>query len=219
MNIILADIEGTLTTGSSWRGLRTYFKANISSWQYNRFFIRWIPRYFLVSVGILKREWAIQAWMADEVRLFRNFSPQQFDEMAKWIVANEMWPKRRRKLIAQLEEQHANGAQIAVVSSAYQPIVAAFAQHLDAIPIGSPLIFSEEKLTGIQAPINAYQHKAAAVRGHFGTGPIHAAYGDTASDLAMLELSNEPVAVNPDRELRKIAITRGWKILACEAQS
>jgi HAD superfamily hydrolase (TIGR01490 family) len=38
------------------------------------------------------------------------------------------------------------------------------------------------------------------------------AYSDSATDLPMLELVGNPVAVNPDRELRKIAMERGWRI-------
>jgi len=213
MNIIVSDIEGTLTTGSSWRGIRSYFKANDRSWRYNWFFLRWMPRYLLVYLGVLTRRWAINAWMADEVCLLRGFSLDEFNQMAEWIVAHEMWPKRRPDLIAALEDQRQNGTRIAVVSSAYQPIVAAFARRLEAVPIGSSLIFEAGKLAGVGLPVNAYERKAAAIRAHFGEGPYLAAYGDTASDISMLGMSQEPVAVCPDDELRKVAVTRGWKII------
>jgi hypothetical protein len=38
------------------------------------------------------------------------------------------------------------------------------------------------------------------------------AYSDAASDLPMLEAVGHPVAVNPDRDLRKEAEGRGWDI-------
>jgi HAD superfamily hydrolase (TIGR01490 family) len=38
------------------------------------------------------------------------------------------------------------------------------------------------------------------------------AYSDSITDLPMLEAVGNPVAVNPDRELRKIADQRGWRI-------
>ncbi|MFN2593986.1 MAG: HAD family hydrolase [Actinomycetota bacterium] len=38
------------------------------------------------------------------------------------------------------------------------------------------------------------------------------AYTDSATDLPMLELVGHPVAVNPDRDLRKIAHSRTWDI-------
>lgn len=40
-----------------------------------------------------------------------------------------------------------------------------------------------------------------------------AAYSDSHTDLAFLERVGNPVAVNPDRELRKLAVARGWPVL------
>jgi HAD superfamily hydrolase (TIGR01490 family) len=39
------------------------------------------------------------------------------------------------------------------------------------------------------------------------------AYSDSASDLPMLRLVGHPVAVNPDRELRRVARQEGWEVL------
>jgi len=38
------------------------------------------------------------------------------------------------------------------------------------------------------------------------------AYSDSITDLPMLEAVGQPVAVNPDRELRREADRRGWQI-------
>ncbi len=42
------------------------------------------------------------------------------------------------------------------------------------------------------------------------------AYSDSASDLPMLELVGNPVAVNPDAELAAIARERGWRVMHFE---
>jgi phosphoserine phosphatase len=39
------------------------------------------------------------------------------------------------------------------------------------------------------------------------------AYSDSHTDLPFLEAVGHPVAVNPDRALRRIARERGWPIL------
>ena len=39
-----------------------------------------------------------------------------------------------------------------------------------------------------------------------------AAYSDSINDLPLLESVGRPHAVNPDRELRRIALARGWPI-------
>jgi phosphoserine phosphatase len=38
------------------------------------------------------------------------------------------------------------------------------------------------------------------------------AYSDSMTDLPMLEAVGNPIAVNPDRELRRIAVERGWPV-------
>jgi len=39
------------------------------------------------------------------------------------------------------------------------------------------------------------------------------AYSDSHTDLPFLEAVGRPVAVNPDRELRRVARERGWPVL------
>ena len=39
------------------------------------------------------------------------------------------------------------------------------------------------------------------------------AYSDSHTDVPFLEVVGHPVAVNPDRELRRIAADRGWPVL------
>jgi len=42
------------------------------------------------------------------------------------------------------------------------------------------------------------------------------AYSDSASDLPMLELVRNPIAVNPDAELARLARERGWRVMRFE---
>jgi len=53
--------------------------------------------------------------------------------------------------------------------------------------------------------------KLAAERGY--DLPLCYGYSDSVSDLPMLELVGHPVAVNPDRELERIARARSWPIV------
>ena len=43
------------------------------------------------------------------------------------------------------------------------------------------------------------------------------AYSDSITDLPMLEAVGHPVVVNPDRDLRRIALERGWEIRVFES--
>ena len=39
------------------------------------------------------------------------------------------------------------------------------------------------------------------------------AYSDSVTDVHMLEVVGHPFAVNPDKELRRLAGERGWRIV------
>lgn len=212
MNIIVTDLEGTLTTGSSWKGIRSFYKEHYSAWRYQRFFLPWIPLYIMVYAGLLNRRVAMMNWMQAEVKLFQNMSLVDFQKMAEWVVDEVMWPSRRMDVLEELEQKHQAGAKLALVSSAYQPIVDVFASRMDAIPIGSQLITKAGQIQGLVDPLNAYEYKADYIRKVFDE-PISAAYGDTLSDLPMLEMSQNPVAVYPDKEMRQVAMQRGWRII------
>jgi hypothetical protein len=46
---------------------------------------------------------------------------------------------------------------------------------------------------------------------------VSTAYSDSHTDLPFLEVVGNPVVVNPDRDLRRIARERGWPILTFSA--
>ena len=213
MSIVVSDIEGTLTNGSSWKALQRYYMTYLNPWTYRLFILRWLPRYPLVKAGILNREKAVREWMNREIKLLEGFSQDEFNNIANWIVDNEMWSQRREYLVKEIEEYKVSGIKIVLVSSAYQPLVDQFANRLGADSIGSSLIYRENKLSGVVTPINSYQQKADNILTRYQNEKIVAAYGDTISDLPMMELSENPIAVTPSPELRKIAEHRSWRII------
>ena len=69
--------------------------------------------------------------------------------------------------------------------------------------IAPPLIAENEKVTAMQKSCQASSAEMGKSK----------AYSDSSSDLPMLEAVGEPIAVNPDCRLKKVAIKRGWSIL------
>ena len=90
----------------------------------------------------------------------------------------------------------------------------AFARRIGEVSaIGSKLIYEDGRLSGVALPINSYQQKAENICSFCGDAHIIAAYGDTISDLTMLEMSQHPTAVYPDDALRRVAESKGWYIV------
>jgi phosphoserine phosphatase len=105
-----------------------------------------------------------------------------------------------------------------IVSSAPLEVVQPLSEFLGADEaIGTrAAIDSEGNYTG-ELEFYAYgAHKAQALRelaarGHVNL-PQSYAYSDSITDLPMLELVGHPVAVNPDKELARVARERDWEI-------
>lgn len=68
-----------------------------------------------------------------------------------------------------------------------------------------------------EGPFTYREGKAEALRGRAAQEGIELsesyAYSDSESDLPMLRAVGNPVAVNPDAELERIARTEGWRIM------
>jgi HAD superfamily hydrolase (TIGR01490 family) len=72
----------------------------------------------------------------------------------------------------------------------------------------------------LDGPMTYREGKAEAIRGlaareSFDLAQSYA-YSDSESDLPMLRLVGHPVAVNPDRELERVARQEGWEIMRFE---
>jgi HAD superfamily hydrolase (TIGR01490 family) len=120
-----------------------------------------------------------------------------------------------------LERIHAHrswGHKVFIVSASPEEVVAPIAQLLgvdEAIATRAELddegrysgrteryVYAEEKVTAI-----------LEVAERDGLDLDHSwAYSDSATDIPMLAAVGHPVAVNPDRELAKVAKERGWQV-------
>ena len=213
--IVAVDLEGTLTAGSAWRGMYDYLLAHGRGSGVKGFYYGRLPEYFARRLtGRDLREFK-NRWIHDLLRLFRGFSEDEFQEMAAWAVKNELWPKRRHNVLDELEQHQQNGRRVIVVTGLFEPYVAALLDKLSGYEaIGTPVVFENGRLTGeLAAPFNVSEKKVEKLLPFMSEGKIFGAYGDTAADRFMLAVSQHPVAVDPDKALRRLAQSEGWRIL------
>ena len=119
----------------------------------------------------------------------------------------------------ELFEEHLDaGRKIFLVSSSPLEIVSHLAEYLgiDECIASRSHVDVDGRYTG-ELEFYAYgPHKAAAIRKAAERDGIDLAgsyaYSDSITDAPMLELVGHPVAVNPDRELARLARQRGWDI-------
>ena len=119
----------------------------------------------------------------------------------------------------ELMRQHqAAGRLVYLVSAAPEEIVAPLAEHLavDAHIATRSAVDEHGRYCG-ELEFYAYgPNKAVAVRTEAEDRGIDLgrsyAYSDSATDIPMLECVGHPVAVNPDRELMRVARAREWDV-------
>lgn len=219
--IVVSDMDGTLATVDTWRGVHAWILANRPSAAARRFVRIRLPRVALAKAGLLDKEAFRARWLEDQAQLLRGLPEARLDEMGAWVVAEHLWPARRQAAIDAVEAVAAGarathpGARLVLATGAFQPVADAFASRMGAdVALGTPLEVLDGIATGrLLRPTQAGEAKALAVAAEAGGGEVLAAFGDTVADIPLLRLATHGVAVAPDRGLRREAAKRGWSIL------
>jgi len=157
---------------------------------------------------------AVRAAAEEGLVLLRGHSP---DEM-RAIVADSMEGVLRPLVYAQsldLVHRHKErGEPVYIVSATLQEIVQAIADDLGFDgALGTVCEVVDGVYTGKAIRALHAQAKADCIRSLGHDLAASTAYSDSHTDLAFLEAVGHPVAVNPDRALRRIAAERGWPTL------
>ncbi len=217
---VAADLEGTLTTGQTWRALGAYLVAHDRGGAYRRTFARNLPAALLARRGRVSMEAFRERWLLELLGLFAGQTVDAFAEVAAWAVEHVLWPERRPEVVAALRVHEAAGERLVLASGAFQPVVEAFARHVERetgstalTAIGTPVEVRDGRLAGgFAGPLNVGDAKARRVHEALGRERLYAAYGDSGDDVPMLLLSDRPVAVYPDGVLRRTASDLGWSV-------
>ncbi|HVL64679.1 MAG TPA: HAD-IB family hydrolase [Actinomycetota bacterium] len=146
-------------------------------------------------------------WEADKVR---RVVSEVLEEVIQPIIYAEA--------LELIHDHRMAGRLVCIVSSSPEEIVAPFAEMLrvDRWIATKPRIDEDGLYTG-ELDFYAYGPSKATAMRHLAEDldlnlERSFAYSDSITDLPMLECVGHPIAVNPDKELRRIAAERGWPI-------
>jgi HAD superfamily hydrolase (TIGR01490 family) len=120
--------------------------------------------------------------------------------------------------VALIEQHHAAGRAVVIVSSSGEEVVAPIGRMLGADHIvATRMVVEDGRYTGEIAFYAFGPYKAEAMadlaREHGWDLQECYAYSDSATDVPMLDAVGHPHAVNPDRGLRREAHGREWPVL------
>ena len=215
MPTVACDIDGTLTAGSTWNGMRQYLISHGRKRAVRLFDLRNTHRLLAYKLGFADSPAFKENLVARFLRVFKGFTVEEFHTMVEWVVENELVPQCRESLLAELQQFRAKGYRVLVLSGLFDPLPKVLAQQLDLSGgLGTPMAIEDDIVLGrTTTPFNVGPRKAAQLAPYAHDGFIHTAYGDSSRDIPMLEISHHPVAVHPDAKLREVATERGWRIL------
>jgi HAD superfamily hydrolase (TIGR01490 family) len=150
--------------------------------------------------------------------ILRGFRPEEMKALVAEALEPVLKPLVYGEPLELAHAHHARGEPVYIVSAALQEIVDALAVDLGFDgALGTVCEVDDGTYTG--RPVRALHGaaKADAVRELAAEQGIDlaasTAYSDSHSDLPFLEAVGNPVAVNPDRSLRRVAGQRGWPTL------
>ena len=161
---------------------------------------------------------AVRRGAEDGLRILAGYRPEELRE----LVAEAMEPVLRPLVYAEplslVERHRERGERVYVVSATLQEIVEAIADDLGFDgALGTVCEVKDGRYTGRAVRALHAEAKASCVRELAEREGLDlaacTAYSDSHTDLPFLEAVGHPVAVNPDRELRRVARERGWPVL------
>lgn len=151
-------------------------------------------------------------------RLVTDWDVAKVQEIVAETLDQIIDPAIYDEAVALIEEHRSLGRDIIIISSSGTEVVEPIGERLGVdLAVGTQLEVIDGRYSG-EILFYAYgEGKAqamrdlAAERGYDLSTSY--AYTDSITDLPMLEVVGHPTAVNPDAELRRIAIDRGWPVL------
>lgn len=149
----------------------------------------------------------VAGWPIDEVKEVVN---ETLHKLIEPIIFEEA--------LDLIEEHQSAGREVVIVSSSGEEVVRPIAKLLGVTSvIATRMRIEEGKYTGEIEYYAFGQAKADAIiefaREHDIDLADSVAYSDSMTDVPMLSCVGRAYAVNPDKDLRRVAIEKGWKVL------
>ena len=146
--------------------------------------------------------------------LTRGWDKEEVERVVREALEEVVDPYIYQEALDLIALHKALGRKVYIVSSSPIEVVRPLAERLGADEVlATTAELVDGKYTGKLEFYCYREHKAEAINAIEGIDLEGSyAYSDSITDLPMLEAVGNPVAVNPDRELRKIAQQRDWKI-------
>lgn len=219
MQVAIFDFDGTLYEEETFKLLMNHLKEHPTYHpQYKRFYRSIVPPYIANKLKLYPttkmRKRSMQLYLEAFEGRTQDEMYQYFDELKE-----QMQQSFNKKVLEKLNAHQQENVHIYLVSGAYTQFLERVTEGISFNQIiGTEIIYKDdfvytksplEHVNGVMKTKKLLER----LEGQDIDWENSYAYGDSYSDLPVLELVGNPVAVKPEEKLRSVAQERGWEIL------
>ncbi len=220
--VAIFDLDGTLISAHLWLGMVKYYFKN----KKNRFPAFW---YIFSHLGLtpfwkmrlLSTKKYYQSWGKDIVKMIEGLTIEEAKEIFNRLSNEYLLPTLKKNVFEKLKKHQQDGYLTILASGTFQELTKIIAERLNIdYSVGTEYEVNGNRISGkIISPFCFAEGKVEKVKNLFDKNNLRVdlkesfAYSDGFFDLPILELVGNPVAVDPDKELLKIAQNKGWQII------
>lgn len=220
MKVALFDFDGTLYPEETFDILIEKIKGHPEYKSiYKKFIKNFAPIYIGYKMKLVPKMTMQNKALEKYIQAFKGKDQQEIEEFFHEI-AESMAEDLRPDLVGRLRRLKEEDYYIVLVSGAFMPLLEGVfkSEHVDHI-FGS-VIHYDNGMLDIKKRFNRLHSdmKVDILMDHFKACKVNVdwknsvAFSDSYSDIKMLELVGNPVAVEPDEKLLKIATEKNWQI-------
>lgn len=220
MKVALFDFDGTIYKKETFPLLMKHLKEHPTfKHRYQQFFRSALLPYLAYKIKLYPEEKMKYVMMQKYLQAFKGVTIYELDLFFMSLVEN-MKADLNNTVIQRMQQHASDGYHIMIVSGAFTPILQFIAEDLPVdtfigtdVPEKNGLYDENIKITHVQGEMKN-KLVLESVQGVNVDWADSFAYGDSASDIPLLKLVGNPVAVNPDETLQDEATNNGWETLS-----
>lgn len=218
--LAIFDFDGTLFCKDTLPYVGKVWKKQTRNYpRYYKIYLKIIPVVILYKLKIIPRETLKYRAMQNFHCIFRGMSEAEIETLFKNVYL-QIRPYFNKKVITEIETAKKEGYHTVLLSGAYTGLLKVIAENLgiDTV-LGAELPFKNGKFDPQgQIPFINGETKQRLLETTFGKESIDwmrsRSFADSITDLPILIPVGQPVAVNPEPRLLKIAVSNNWRIIS-----
>ncbi|HNX29771.1 MAG TPA: HAD family hydrolase [Syntrophomonadaceae bacterium] len=219
MKLAIFDFDGTLLIKDTLPLLgQEWLQQGKSKLTFIKIWILCFPYLISYKLDLMEREKMKVKILAKFNALFKNMTREGIDQFfikAYPAMANYFNPRVLEEI---LKAQH-QGYHCVLLSGTYAQLLNVVAEELGFDTVIAADINYQDGKVDLKRPLAAIdgQTKLLLLKQVFAGENINwllsRSYGDSYADIPVMQITGEPIAVNPDEGLRVYAREKGWRII------